>query len=451
MEIVNFLVFVIVASAIYIYSLAEQNKKISEHNKQLREKFFRYENIASQEDYLKELEEKITDQENQTISLGQDYDDILNKLALARQELWNAKEEMELQSLEIDTSILFNFSAYAEQLKDIKIRQRQLVQNRQAISCPVNWTISGSSKNGRRLVESFSKLILLIFDNTCKSIISEIKPGNFEQKKREVERKYLSLNRDSKIIQCEITVEYLDLKIHELKIYHALQIVKQEEKEIKEKARLEEKDRKALAKIEKEILEKEQLEQKCQQDIDAVRKEIELAKQDEFDQLNAKLERLENELTQARLDRETAENKSRRHKSGYIFVISNIGSFGRNIYRICSTKRTDEDNHISDMTPVVPFPFDIHFKFFSNDVNETIKLLHERFQENRVNSVNPRRDFFDVPFEEIESAIRKISQDTGNIKGLTAQGKAPDAYEYRKTQQQNQNSNNEKYTAEKTA
>jgi hypothetical protein len=189
--------------------------------------------------------------------------------------------------------------------------------------------------------------------------------------------------------------------------------------------------------------EAEEREQKYQREIDEIRqKEISLAR-GEKEKYQEKLEQLESLLKEAQGDREAAEVRSRMIKAGHVFVVSNIGSFGRDIYRICATRSVDEDSYISGMTPVVPFPFDIHFKFFSGDVNETLRLLHEKFQDRRVNTANLRRDFFQVSFEEIVNAINAVRQQTGNLKNFTVEEKVPTAYEYRKTQQQKGRQNEE--------
>jgi hypothetical protein len=115
-------------------------------------------------------------------------------------------------------------------------------------------------------------------------------------------------------------------------------------------------------------------------------------------------------------------------------VISNIGTLGRDVYRICMTKRNDnEDGYVRSMTPEVPFPFDIHFKFISEDASDTLRRLHQRFEDRRVNVVNPRREFFRVSYDEIAQAIEEIQKETGSLKNIRSE-RSPQAYEYRRTQ-----------------
>ncbi|MBD2777597.1 GIY-YIG nuclease family protein [Iningainema tapete] len=118
-------------------------------------------------------------------------------------------------------------------------------------------------------------------------------------------------------------------------------------------------------------------------------------------------------------------------KSGVIFVISNIGSIGRDIYRISMTKSSKPDEYVSVMTPVVPFPFDIHLKIFSEDAIDTLRLLHQRFYDKRVNIVNERREFFRLSLDEIYRTVEEISQQTGALTILKNE-RVPQAYEYRR-------------------
>jgi hypothetical protein len=307
-----------------------------------------------------------------------------------------------------------------------------MVKNDQAVSCPVGWTVSDSKKDGDKLVKHSKKLILRVFNTECEKIIRGVKVGKIAVAQARIEKQFASLNKGSDVIKCSITDDYLNLKIRELQLQYELEIKRQEEREVAQQIKQEEQDRKKLEKAEAEMREAEERERKYRQEIDR----IEQLSEKEKEGMRAEIEKLQKSLQEAQKDREEAESKSRLIKSGHIFIISNIGSFGRDIYRIFATRSMNEDSYISTMTPVVPFPFDIHFKFFSGDINETIRLLHEKFQDRRVNTANLRRDFFHASFEEIATAVDEIRKNTGNLKNFTVQEKVPNAYEYRKTQQQ---------------
>lgn len=148
--------------------------------------------------------------------------------------------------------------------------------------------------------------------------------------------------------------------------------------------------------------------------------------------METKIKELERLVAEDRSEKENAISESRRLKSGYIYIISNIGSLlGQNIYRICMTSRGDE--YIKEMNPNVPFQFDIHFKIFSEDALDTLQNLHQRFDDKRVNIVNSRRDFFQVSIDEIEAAVKEIQRKSVVFLRIDAFEKFPKAYEYRQT------------------
>lgn len=55
-------------------------------------------------------------------------------------------------------------------------------------------------------------------------------------------------------------------------------------------------------------------------------------------------------------------------KSGHVYIISNIGSFGENVYKIGMTRRLEPTDRVRELGDAsVPFPFDIHAMIYSED------------------------------------------------------------------------------------
>lgn len=430
-----FLCILLLVAGYIIYKLCDEQ----EH---LKRKLVRYENLESQEEYNKQLEDEIANKHNQAVYLEEQYEKFSRKLSTVRQELGVAEEALEFQSFGFYES-QYNFLTSADyliQLESIKKRQKQLIKSRSAVLCSTNWSILSSEKDGAKFMEGFQKLILTVFNENCDEIISKTRPGKIEKSRLSIEKKFLSLNKISGIIHCEITRKYLDLKFIQLDLIYEMELIKKEEKEKAQQALGDKKVRDAIEKAEREKQAADARAQSYRQKIDDIRRQLESSYQEEIILVGQQKEHLEDQVTklsellkQAQADSEAAENSSRMFKAGYVFVISNIGSLGKDMYRICSTRRSNEDSHIPEMAPVVPFPFDIHFKFFSSDVNESIKLLHEKFKDYRVNTANSRRDFFKISIEEIETAIKDLQQKTGNVKDITY-NKNPEAGEYYQTQ-----------------
>ena len=414
-------------SGIYIFKLCEDKEN-------LKRRLDRYELIISQEEYQQELDEKVTTQHSQVVYLEEQYETFSRKVDEIRKELGSYEENLELQSFGFyEPKYNFIYSEdYIIQLKSVKLQQRQMISADFAVECSTEWVVGESKKEGDKLVRNFKRLILTIFNTECNEIIQKVKPEKVEISQSRIENKFKSLNQSAKVIKCRIVDDYLILKTHELHLQYELECKRKDEKEVAQQIKQEEQDRRKIEKSEAEAREAEERERKYKQEIDEIRQDS----NEKNEELILRIEKLNQLIREAQSDREAAESRSRRIKSGHIFVLSNIGSLGKDVYRICSTKSVDEDIYISNMTPVVPFPFDIHFKFFSEDVSGTLKTLHERFQNQRLNTTNPRRDFFKVSFDEIKSAIGQIRQETGTLKNFTIEEKEPMAYEFRKAQQQ---------------
>jgi vacuolar-type H+-ATPase subunit I/STV1 len=113
---------------------------------------------------------------------------------------------------------------------------------------------------------------------------------------------------------------------------------------------------------------------------------------------------LEEELAK----KERAKSMAEQTKAGNVYIISNIGSFGENIYKIGMTRRLIPEDRVRELGDAsVPFPFDIHFMISSDDAPKLESLLHEKFWSFRYNFVNDRKEFFKVDIQTIKEVIEK--------------------------------------------
>ena len=113
-------------------------------------------------------------------------------------------------------------------------------------------------------------------------------------------------------------------------------------------------------------------------------------------------------------------------KAGYVYIISNIGSFGENVYKIGMTRRLDPTERVDELGDAsVPFKFDIHAMIFSEDAPALEAALHNAFADRRINLVNRRREFFRVTLDEIKAEVEKNFDKTAEFIDV------PDAEQYR--------------------
>ena len=228
--------------------------------------------------------------------------------------------------------------------------------------------------------------------------------------------------------QCRLDPSYLDLRLQELILVHEhqekLHDEREEQRRIRERMRDEEIAQRQIEKAKKEA---EEDEERYQQALDLARIEVERAQGVKQERLAAKVSELQRRLEEAHANKERAVARAQLTRSGHVYVISNLGSFGEHVYKIGMTRRLDPleaDPELGDAS--VPFAFDIHAVIFAEDAPELEAQLHRAFAHRRVNRVNERKEFFKVNIDEIAAEVRKQRAEIT----ITL---AADAEDYRKT------------------
>ena len=177
-------------------------------------------------------------------------------------------------------------------------------------------------------------------------------------------------------------------------------------------------------------------EEKAQEALEKKKREMAEAKtQEKIQKLQEQIKGLENALVEARELRERAMSMAQQTKIGYVYVISNIGSFGKDVYKIGMTRRLDPMERVLELSNAsVPFPFDVHTFIYSEDAPALEADLHRRFDAKKVNFVNYRKEYFHVTLDEIKAALKE--------KGIDARFvDEPDAFQYRESLVKEQSQN----------
>jgi len=315
----------------------------------------------------------------------------------------------------------------------------ELIQNNEDLAKRSNSLQQRLSK----LENDFLKLLLKAFNTEVEDVILKVKPINIQSSEERIVRSFKNLNKLSETATPKIPKKHLDLKLSELHFQYEVACKKQRDNERDKEMRKDENERRMRVKAEEEVKKAEQKEEMSRRKIESIRQKIqqvesERHRQLELDnnrlqlQLQSELAKAEAELEKDEVETEQTKLRWRAGKEGHVYVISNVGSLGHGIYRICKSKSVREDYFISDMNPVLPFPFDIHLKVHSEDATGTLKRLHSQFQSRRVNLLNNRREFFQVSIDEIYQAIDEINRQTGTLNILSYEPKAQ-AYEYHET------------------
>ncbi len=354
-----------------------------------------------------------------------------NEISTKRAEILQLNDVILLQEFGLYEPV-YDFTTsdkYKERLESVREEQKDCIRNGNAALCSKEWAINGSYSKGIVLIKKNIKQIVRSFNNECDVLISKVKFNNAEAYIHKIVKSYDDLNKLHEPMSIHITQSYLNLKIKELRLAYEYAMKKQAERDeqraIRERMR---EEAKLMEEI--EIRRKEVAKELSHYNKQAIQVEELLLKAPEEDKQHL-IERkafITDRLNE--LDREIKEMDYREanKKAGYVYVISNIGSFGENVYKIGMTRRLEPMDRVDELgSASVPFKFDVHAMIFSEDAPKLESALHRAFESKKVNMVNNRKEFFKVSLEEIEKVVRE------NFEKAVEFIQMPNAEQYRET------------------
>lgn len=321
---------------------------------------------------------------------------------------------------------------YKDRLAEIRAKQKALIKSKTAVSGDTNWQVNGSSSQGKKMVNDTQKLLLRAFNTECDELIGKVKYTNYDASLNRIYKSAETISKLGVIMNISITPAYLNLKVEELRLSFEYQQKKQQEKEAQKAARAELRE---AARLQKEIeaqrkkIEKEQTHYQTAYDHLLVQLQADPENKDLLDK-KMDLESQLNDIDKAMKDIDYREANQR---AGYVYVISNIGAFGPDVYKIGMTRRLDPQDRVDELGDAsVPFNFDVHAMIFSDDAPALEAALHRAFEDRKLNMVNTRREFFNVTLDEIKEVIKKNFDKTVEFIDV------PDAEQYRISQKMRQ-------------
>lgn len=298
---------------------------------------------------------------------------------------------------------------YQRALDEIRDMQKRMIREKTAAVCHTQWSVDGSRAEGRKNTNRSLKLILRAFNGESDAAVAKVKYNNVHVMEARIHRAWEAINGLVEVLRCEITHEYVDLKLQELRLAHEyqekLQDEKEEQRRIREQMREEEV---ALREMEKAKLDAEKEERRYAAALHKATEEVERAVGERQRKLLWQIEELKRRLAEAKTNKERAMARAQMTRSGHVYVISNVGSFGEQVYKIGMTRRLDPMERVRELGgAAVPFHFDVHAIIYSEDAPTLECALHRTFHDRRVNLVNERKEFFRVSIDEIAEAVRQ--------------------------------------------
>lgn len=318
-----------------------------------------------------------------------------------------------------------NALGYKEALAEIRAKQKELIKNKKAVTGNTAWTVNNSATKGKKMIADTQKLLLRAFNSECDELVGKVKYTNFDASLTKIQKSASAISKLGAIMNIALTSEYLTLKENELRLAFEYQCKKQQEKEDAKLIRAEQREQ---AKIQKELEEQRRKIEKEQSHYQTAYEKLKLQLSQHPDNIDLlkKKEDMEKQLSDIDKALNDIDYRQANMKAGYVYIISNIGSFGENIYKIGMTRRLNPQERIDELGDAsVPFKFDVHAMIFSDDAPALEAALHRAFEDKKVNMVNQRREFFNVTLDEIKEVIKKNFDKTVEFIDT------PDAEQYR--------------------
>ena len=305
------------------------------------------------------------------------------------------------QSVLDDLAEEFSFKDAGEKLKTARKRVKEMVRDNYAGTCDY--------------VEVHRKTYAIhfavdAFNGKVDSALSKTKHDNFGKIQQEIIDAFALVNHNGAPFRnARINQEFLDARLTELKwavaAFELKKIEKEEQALIKAQIREEER---AIREMEKARKEAEKEEKMLQKALDKVRAELGQASEEQKIEYEAQLAELEGKLQEAEERGQRALSMAQQTRRGHVYVISNVGSFGEEVFKIGMTRRLEPMDRVKELGDAsVPFSFDVHAMIYSDDAPALEKELHRKFNLQSVNKINPRKEFFRTSVTEVKQAVEQ--------------------------------------------
>lgn len=310
---------------------------------------------------------------------------------------------------------------YEAELAKIKEKQKELLKtdgeggDRRAAACATeSITYNGSEAQGRQLLKKVLRLMLRAFNGECDSFIARVNYRNVDTMKKRIQSSFDQINKLAETWHCCISDAYLKNRTKELELVFEYEEQKQREKEEQAEIRAQmREEEKAAKEAEREQLRVEKEEAQYQQLLEKAQQEAASAGEKDKARLSSEIEELQKRIAEYE-EKKRAISQAMITKLGYVYIISNVGSFGENVYKIGMTRREDPMDRVKELGDAsVPFPFDVHALIRTSNAPALETALHKHFDRRRMNLENLRKEFFRVSIDEIRAELESLRDELG--------------------------------------
>lgn len=314
----------------------------------------------------------------------------------------------------------FSYTEAGQKLKEARAASAKMVKNGTAADCDY----SGDYRRTTAI-----QFVIDAFNGKVDSILSKVKHDNYGILAQKIKDSFQLVNKNGEAFRnAHINSRYLYARLDELKWATIVQELRrkaaEEQRELRERMREEEKARREFERAQREAAKEEAMLQKALEKAQAM---LASANEAQKAQYEAQIAEYAQKLKEAEEKNQRAISMAQQTKRGTVYVISNVGAFGENVYKVGMTRRLNPLDRVKELGDAsVPFPFDVHAFIESDDAPALETSLHHDLSITQMNKVNPRKEFFRVDL----SAIKKLVEEKGLNVSWTM---AAQAAEYRET------------------
>lgn len=385
--------------------------------------------LKAQSDKLAEMREEEEAAQQRKIDALQELIELTKQVNEKKKFLVNFDDELLLQEFGLYKP-RFDFQSvdeYKAKIKALREEEKGFVRSINESAKKTSWTVNGSKTEGRKMVLDTTKLLMRAYNGECDEIVRKVKFSNIDASLAAMEKSAQTISKLGRVMGISIPGAYVSLKQQEARVAFEYARFKEQEKERMRELRAQERE---AAKLAKEIAEKRkklEKERKQYQDaLDQVIAQMKDAVGDDLVALQEKKRELESNLGEVQKAVADVDYREANQRAGYVYIISNVGSFGQDVYKIGMTRRLDPMDRIMELSDAsVPFNFDVHALIFSDDAPALEASLHRAFEDDKVNKVNTRREFFHVSLDDIKRVVKENYDKTVEFVDV------PDAEQYR--------------------
>jgi hypothetical protein len=373
---------------------------------------------------------------NNISSARNTYSESTNELQslMSRLDLYSRVDEYaQAGHFEMPEYLYETSARFVEEIRITRDKQKALIKNSQAILVPGSVSITGDPSQDKKIVNGQTKLLLAVFNIECDLLISKLNPSNYGRSLEQIEKLANKLEKSTASLSFGFSIEYVELKFEECRLQFESTLKKKEEQDeqrlIREQIR---EEQKAIKEYEQALANAEAEEKLYRQMLEKARAELSDASEEMKAAAELRIAGLEAQLNEALSKEERVKSMAEQTRKGHVYVISNTGSFGENIYKIGLTRRLEPMDRVKELGDAsVPFSFDVHAMIFADDAPSLETSLHREFTNQRVNAVNLRKEFFNTDLDSIKEAVERLSGSDAEFK-MTAL--AEEYYESRRLQ-----------------